>query len=126
VFVNFKDQPPAIGVKPGDLVAVTGFSGKGRFAPVVVSPVVRRPWEMAVCRHQNGLASMFLFTGTEDGQWVELEGVVRSLRKVNNTLLVNIATALVDRRHRLRFRRPRLPTAGGRNRADHRGLRAQI
>ena len=93
VFVNFKDQPPAIGVKPGDLVAVTGFSGKGRFAPVVVSPVVRRLGDGRLPAPKR-VSLDVLFTGTEDGQWVELEGVVRSLRKVNNTLLVNIATGI--------------------------------
>src|SRR6185369_12981086 len=66
VYVAFKDQPPAIGVRPGDLVEVTGFSGKGRFAPVVLSPRVRRLGEGCL-PVPKPVSFDVLFTGTEDG-----------------------------------------------------------
>ena len=63
---------------PGDLVTVEGVTGPGQFAPLV------RPSSVAVVGKTNlptprQVTYEDLVTGSEDSQWVEVRGLVRSV-----------------------------------------------
>jgi signal transduction histidine kinase len=66
-------------VKPGDEVELSGVTWQGDFAPIVGEPRLRvlghRPLPKAPL-----IAPEEFVTGRHDSQWVELEGVIRSIR----------------------------------------------
>jgi len=77
-------------VRPGDNVELTGVSGPGDFAPVVLDARVR----------VSGRGNLpdpirtsvdHLRTGREDSQWVELEAFVRSSRVEEGQLILKLA-----------------------------------
>jgi signal transduction histidine kinase/ActR/RegA family two-component response regulator len=82
------DQPPA--VERGQLVEVTGVTGPGDFAPVILHPQVRvlgtgelpKPPEVTFDT---------LVTGRLDSQWVEGEGVVKSAVIGRRRLILYVA-----------------------------------
>jgi diguanylate cyclase (GGDEF)-like protein len=80
-------------VHPGDRIELTGTSGPGLFAPVVLASFVRvigRASPPPAPRKTLG----DLFGGVEDSQWIELHGVVRSARWTDlfgrSTLLLSL------------------------------------
>jgi signal transduction histidine kinase len=88
VFVeNLSDHQP----KPGDWVEVAGVSHPGAFAPIITKPhwktlgTAPMPKAKAVPMEQ-------LMSGTEDGQRVEICGIVRAAEVVGNRLRVTIAS----------------------------------
>jgi signal transduction histidine kinase/DNA-binding response OmpR family regulator len=70
---------PTIPLKAGQLIELKGVSGAGDFAPVVDRGVARviGMSTLPALAPRAGLVEMQ--TGEEDGQWVEVEGVVRSV-----------------------------------------------
>ena len=74
--------PP--GLAPGQLVDITGTASPGEYAPVVavqnLAVVGERPLPDAKVVTYEQLAS-----GTEDSQFVEITGIVRSVRKLDNS-----------------------------------------
>jgi signal transduction histidine kinase len=66
-------------VKPGDRVEIEGRSAPGLFAPIVDRPRVRLLAQGALPPARR-LHADELVTGQEDGQWVEVEGLVRSFK----------------------------------------------
>jgi signal transduction histidine kinase len=78
VFVNnTKDPRPAL----GDLVRVSGISHVGGYAPDIISP----KWEKigtAALPEARRISGERLMSGAEDGQRVEVSGVVRWARRV--------------------------------------------
>lgn len=87
IFVSPTDDFP---VTPGDEVELTGVSGPGDFAPVVLDAQVRfsrrgrlpAPIQTSVDH---------LRTGREDSQWVEVEAFVRSSRIDEGQLVLKLA-----------------------------------
>jgi signal transduction histidine kinase/CheY-like chemotaxis protein len=82
---------PLIPLKPGALVEVTGVSGTGDFAPIVDHAKVRQIGEshLPVTAHQ--VTMTHLLTGVEDGQWVEIEGVVRAVLTSATNAVLDVA-----------------------------------
>src|SRR5260221_5628328 len=86
VFVNNTNPRPAV----GDVVQVTGVSHAGGFAPDVMSPKWKKlgttplpvPKPVSVER---------LMSGAEDGNRVEVSGVVRFARKEGELILLELA-----------------------------------
>ncbi len=70
------DQPPA--VERGQLVEVTGITGPGDFAPVVLHPQVRVLGPGKLPKPPEATFDT-LITGRLDSQWIEGEGVVKSV-----------------------------------------------
>ncbi len=75
IYVFTKGEDASIAA--GDLVAIEGLSASGQFSPVVSNfdrlvSMGRRPIEPP-----RLLSPHILITGAMDGQWVEIEGVVR-------------------------------------------------
>ena len=77
VYVEMRGQP-TLPLRAGDVLDIQGVSGPGGFAPVVEKPKVRvlRHGELPE-PHQTDLDR--LLAGQEDTEWVEVEGVVRSV-----------------------------------------------
>jgi signal transduction histidine kinase/CheY-like chemotaxis protein len=67
-------------VRQGMLVDLTGVSAPGDFAPIVAKPEIKILGESKLPADAPRIGLSQLMTGSEDGRWVELEGVVRSVR----------------------------------------------
>ena len=63
----------------GDLVDVTGVSGPGEFAPVVSLPQVTLIGKAPYPAPGPKVGLRHLLTGAEDGQWIQIEGIVHSV-----------------------------------------------
>ncbi len=68
-----------IELAPGTLVEVQGVSGPGGFAPVVDQAEVKVIGHAPFPSNPRRVSLIHLHTGAEDCQWVEVEGVVRSV-----------------------------------------------
>jgi signal transduction histidine kinase len=88
VFVeNRSDEYP----KPGDLVEVHGTSQPGAFAPIISKPT----WTIvgtAPLPKAKPVSLEQLMSGLEDGQRVEISGIVRSVTPLTTALDVEVAS----------------------------------
>jgi signal transduction histidine kinase/DNA-binding response OmpR family regulator len=82
---------PAVRLKPGDLVELTGVSGPGQFAPIVERAEARLIGSSHLPPAAPRVSLTRLLTGSEDGQWVEVEGIVRSVGKRGENILLTLA-----------------------------------
>jgi signal transduction histidine kinase len=98
VFVeNFATTPP----QPGDLVRVTGVSHPGAFAPIISDP----HWKIigtAPLPAPKIVSIEDLESGVEDGQRVEIAGIVRAVQHQEGRLDLDVAVA----GYRLQIRAP--------------------
>jgi len=69
---------------PGQVVEMTGAASPGEYAPVVVVDKVRVTGEMPLPQAKPVTYEQ-LASGTEDSQFVEITGLVRSVRKIENS-----------------------------------------
>src|SRR6266403_4822017 len=86
VFVNNKDARPAV----GDVVQVNGVSHAGGFAPDIMSPIWKK-LGTAPLPEAEPVSVERLMSGAEDGNRVEVSGVVRFARKEGELLLLELA-----------------------------------
>src|SRR5690606_3227791 len=87
IFVDLKtagESEPLPAVRTGDVVEVTGIVGPGAFAPVIARPGVRRlrPGHLPVPARPS---FQELLTGEWDSQFIEIDGVVRGVRPIEET-----------------------------------------
>jgi signal transduction histidine kinase len=73
------------------LIEVTGVSGPGEFAPIVDQATVRLIGESHLPLDAPSVSLSKLLTGAEDGQWVEIVGVVQSVRVSDKNVALNLA-----------------------------------
>ena len=92
IFIAVADAPSSP-FHAGDLVDVTGTSGAGNFAPIVNHGKVVVVGKSHLPKTAPLVGLSRLLTGGEDGQWVEVEGVVRSVRKTEWNTILEVATA---------------------------------
>jgi signal transduction histidine kinase len=86
VFVENIGRPPPA---PGDLIALEGVTHPGAFAPIISAPSWRKLGPATL--PEAKLASIEdLQTGVEDGQRVEISGVVRTARVEHARLLIDL------------------------------------
>jgi signal transduction histidine kinase/DNA-binding response OmpR family regulator len=92
VYVETKDQV-LLGerIHPGTELDIEGVSGPGDFAPVVDRAVLRVIGEVAVPPPRY-VSLDRVSTGVEDGQWIEIEGTVRSADNSNTMLTLTVAS----------------------------------
>ncbi|HEY0757674.1 MAG TPA: response regulator [Acidisarcina sp.] len=90
VFVDLVRRRDLV-LNPGDRIDITGHTDPGKFAAVIAGATVVRlgPGPLPVPKPET---MDRLTTGIEDGQWVSLDGVVRSVRIVNGELLMMIVS----------------------------------
>src|SRR6266481_4415223 len=86
VFVNNQNPRPAV----GDVVQVIGVSHAGGFAPDIMSPIWKK-LGTAPLPEAKPVSVERLMSGAEDGNRVEVSGVVRFARKEGELLLLELA-----------------------------------
>ena len=82
---------PVLHLKAGAMIDITGVSGPGDYAPIVVATKVTVVKESGPLPkpHEVGLAR--LLTGAEDGEWVEVEGLVRDVRETPKNVRLRLS-----------------------------------
>lgn len=78
IFIRTKGEPlPQLA--PGTIIDVTGHSAAGDYAPVIMAKKVQKVGRTKLPPPRRASLER-LSTAAEDGQWVEIEGTVRSIR----------------------------------------------
>ncbi|MCB1128309.1 MAG: hypothetical protein KDM81_17580, partial [Verrucomicrobiae bacterium] len=77
-------------VKVGQRVRITGHTGRGGFAPIVLKPSVTVLGPGTLPAPQP-LAWNHRLTGGDDNRWVEVRGIVRSATNIYEQLLLQVA-----------------------------------
>jgi signal transduction histidine kinase/CheY-like chemotaxis protein/HPt (histidine-containing phosphotransfer) domain-containing protein len=90
----FLNSVPATPLQIGEEVEVTGKSNAGGFAPIVTSGQLRVIGKSALPAPGPRVSLTTLLSGTEDGQWVEIKGVVRAVGRLHDD--VNLELSLPD------------------------------
>ncbi len=83
---------PILSLKPGAVVEVSGVTGPGDFAPVILASQVRLVGQSSLPANPRRVTLTQMLTGALDSQWVELEGRVRSVHFTGQILALQIAT----------------------------------
>ena len=81
-------------VRPGTLIDLRGVSNPGEFAPIVADPQIAVIGYSGLPENPHRVSLTRLLTGAEDGQWVEVEGVVHSL--VEDARHVDLQLTMAD------------------------------
>jgi len=77
----------------GTLVDVRGVSGNGSFAPYVEFPHVTILGPSHLPEKAERVTRASLFSGADDGKWVEVEGTVHSVSTLGRTVTLELAMA---------------------------------
>ncbi len=80
-------------LKPGVVVEVNGESDPGDFGPNISHATVRIVGHAPLPPHPPRVSMTHLLTGSEDAQWVEMEGVVKSFEIVGGNVTLKLALA---------------------------------
>lgn len=91
IFVALPSRP-VLPLTAGTVVDVTGVSGPGDYAPVVQLAHVRVLGQSEVPPQAPQVTVAQLLAGAEDGQWVEIEGLVHSAKMTAGNAILDIAT----------------------------------
>lgn len=83
---------PVLPLKPGTLVEVNGRTGTGDYAPVVLDPTVRVLGVATLPKTAPRPAMEELLSGRQDGQWIEIEGIVEAARTDAHTVTFEVHT----------------------------------
>src|SRR6266478_5297963 len=86
VFVNNQNPRPAV----GDVVQVTGISHAGGFAPDIMSPIWKK-LGTAPLPEPKPVSVERLMSGAEDGNRVEVSGIVRFARADGKLIVLQVA-----------------------------------
>jgi len=84
---------PILPLHAGALIELEGVSGPGDFAPVVEGARVRILGESRVPAEAPRVGLARLLTGAEDGQWVEIEGLVHSVQDTGKNVTLDVTTS---------------------------------
>ncbi len=88
----FVDLPKGTkSISPGTLVEVTGRSGLGDYAPIIANPGVKVLGRVPLPSEAPAVSYTRLLSGKEDGQWVEAEGVIRSVFETEFNIVLQLA-----------------------------------
>jgi diguanylate cyclase (GGDEF)-like protein len=91
IFIGLPSRP-ILPLKAGTRVDVTGVSGTGDYAPVILHGHVRVIGDSQVPESAPRPTMAELLAGSKDGQWVEIEGIVHSVRLLPWNATLEIAT----------------------------------
>ena len=80
-------------VRPGTLIDLRGVSNAGEFAPIVAHPQIDVVGYAGLPGNPHQVSLTRLLSGAEDGQWVEVEGVVHSLTEDDRHADLQLAMA---------------------------------
>jgi len=82
---------PAVPLKTGQVVDIDGVSDAGDFAPIVDAAEARVVAKSAVPSTAPNVTLTHMLTGADDGQWVEVEGVVHAVRMTDKNVFLDLA-----------------------------------
>jgi signal transduction histidine kinase/ActR/RegA family two-component response regulator len=82
---------PALPFQAGDLVEIAGVSAAGDYAPIVKGTEVHVIGKSPLPSTAPRESLTELLTGAEDGQWVEVEGVVQAVRESGKNISLHLA-----------------------------------
>ncbi|MEW6157821.1 MAG: PAS domain S-box protein [Verrucomicrobiota bacterium] len=82
------DSPPEL--KLGQLIEVEGVTDPGEFSPIIVNPTIKIAGDGTLPTGRR-LTLEQLSSGREDAQWVEVEGVIRSMTNHWDHLYMDVA-----------------------------------
>jgi len=82
---------PTVPFAAGDVVEVTGVSDAGDFAPVVDATAARTVGHAELPTPAPRATLTDMLNGEQDGQWVEVEGVVHGVRRVGKNVFLDLA-----------------------------------
>ena len=82
---------PILPLRAGTLIEVTGVTSAGDFAPMAEGTSVTVLGQSQVPAQAPRMSLPRLMTGAEDGQWVEVEGIVRSVWPSGRNVTLNVA-----------------------------------
>jgi diguanylate cyclase (GGDEF)-like protein len=91
VFVSVPSRP-LLPIEAGDVLDIVGVTDIGDFAPIV------RPSHIAVVGHSHvpvrarAVPLEQLASGAEDGQWIEVQGVIHAVRLTATNVTLDLAT----------------------------------
>ena len=77
--------------RAGQLVEVTGVSGAGEFAPIIQQAKFALISDSHLPSSAPKVNLSQMVTGGEDSQWVELEGIVRSVERSPRNVILNLS-----------------------------------
>lgn len=83
---------PILPIHAGTLVDVVAATGAGDYAPVLVDPKIRVLGQTHVPASAQPVTWTQLQSGAVDGHWVEVEGMVHSVRYQNMNAILDLAT----------------------------------
>jgi diguanylate cyclase (GGDEF)-like protein len=92
IFIGVPAQP-ILPLRAGTEVDIVGVSGTGDFAPIVARGAVHVVGQLQVPKSAPRVTMAELLSGGEDGQWVEVEGVVHSVLYQPTNVSLEITTA---------------------------------
>jgi diguanylate cyclase (GGDEF)-like protein len=87
VFVKSGTVDPIL---PGTLIDLRGITAPGWFAPVVAHPQIEVIGYAGLPASPHRPSFAQLFSGSEDAQWIELEGVVHSIVDENGHIILQM------------------------------------
>jgi signal transduction histidine kinase/CheY-like chemotaxis protein/HPt (histidine-containing phosphotransfer) domain-containing protein len=82
---------PAVPFQAGDLVEITGVSAAGSYGPVVKTGSVQLIGKSVLPATAPRVTMTALLSGSEDGQWVEVAGVVHAVWQTGKTVTLELA-----------------------------------
>jgi len=91
IFIGLPSRP-VLPLRAGTLVEVTGVSGTGDYAPVIRNGQVRVIGNSHIPETAPRPTMAELLAGSVDGQWVEIEGIVHSVRLLPMNVTLDIFT----------------------------------
>ncbi len=90
IFISVPSGPP-LALQAGTLIDIQGVSGPGDFAPLVEQPRIRVIGQSRLPAEAPRVSLAHMRTGADDGQWVEVEGVVHALVRSGKNVIVDLA-----------------------------------
>jgi signal transduction histidine kinase/ActR/RegA family two-component response regulator len=82
---------PAVPFSAGDVLEITGVSAAGGYAPIVKASAARVIGKSPLPSTAVKVSLAQILTGTEDGQWVEVEGVVHAVQESGKNIKLDLA-----------------------------------
>ena len=82
---------PILPLHPGTVIDLTGVSEPGNYAPIVIGSDIRVVAQSHLPPKPPRRSLAQLMTGADDGQWVEVEGVVHSVTQAEHNATITLA-----------------------------------
>ena len=91
MFVKLKPGP-VLPIHSGSNVTVSGVTDPGGYAPIIILPTLHALETSGPLPLARRVTLPHLLTGSEDGQWVEVEAIVHSFEVYGKHVVLNLAT----------------------------------